>query len=166
MAAAAVLSVRRPARDELDHAFSVWRAANEARGRLSSAAREAQVREKLADPVSLLVVAVDQESVVGMALGEPGRHADGDGPRDPALLHMSMVFVHPGRWGGGVGSALLGELFAEARRSGHTRATVWTARDNERACRLYLRSGMRPTGRTKKLASYGTAIQFGASWAT
>jgi hypothetical protein len=52
-------------------------------------------------------------------------------------------------------------LFAEARRAGYVRATLWTASDNDRARRLYAGSGMHPTGRTKTLASYGTVIQFG-----
>jgi GNAT superfamily N-acetyltransferase len=159
----AVLSVRRAGGDERDGAFSVWLAANGARGRFPSATREERVREKLADPVALLIVAVDEDSIVGMALGEPGRHADGDGPLDPTLVHVSMVFVRPGRWGEGVGSALLGELFAEARRLGRTRATVWTAVENERAYRLYARSNMHPTGRTRTLGSYGTVLQFGAA---
>jgi GNAT superfamily N-acetyltransferase len=157
-----MLSIRHPDRDELDGAFSVWLAANEARGRGPSAGRKARVREKLVAPDALLVVAVEQGSVLGMALGEPGREADGDGPLDPELLHVSMVFVHPGRWGEGIARALLGELFAEARRLGTFRATLWTARDNERARRLYERAGMRPTGRTRTLASYGTVIQFAA----
>lgn len=148
-------------RDELDGAFSVWLAANEARDRMRSAAWKARVREKLADPVALAVVAVDRRSIVGMALGEPGRRLDGDGPREPQLLHVSMVFVHPSRWGEGIGRALLEELFAKARRLGHERATLWTGRDNERARRLYMRSGMHPTGRTKMLASHGAVIQFG-----
>ena len=156
-----MLSIRRPDRGELDGVFSVWLAANEARGRIPSAGRKARVREKLVDPDALLVVAAEQESVVGMALGEAGRDADGEGPPDPELLHVSMVFVHPGRWGEGIARALLGELFAEARRLGRLRATLWTARDNERARRLYERAGMRPTGRTRALASYGAVIQFG-----
>jgi ribosomal protein S18 acetylase RimI-like enzyme len=72
-----------------------------------------------------------------------------------------MAFVAPARWGIGVGRALLGELFAEARRAGYLRATLWTASDNERACRLYVGSGMHPTGRRKTLASHGAVIQFG-----
>lgn len=72
-----------------------------------------------------------------------------------------MVFVEPARWGVGVGRALLDGLFAEAQRAGYLRATLWTASDNDRACRLYAGSGMHPTGRTKTLVSYGAAIQFG-----
>jgi GNAT superfamily N-acetyltransferase len=80
---------------------------------------------KLADSEALLYVAVDQDSIIGMALAEPGRRADGNGPRDPSLLHVSMVFVNPAHWGLGVGGALLDELFAGARRAGYLRATLW-----------------------------------------
>jgi len=155
------MSVRRCRPEELDGAFAVWLAANEARGRFPSTARRARVRAKLADSEAFSIVAVDQGSVVGMALGEPGRLADGEGPRDFSLLHVSMAFVDPARWGTGVGRALLDELFAEARRAGYLRAALWTASDNERARRLYVGSGMHPTGRRKTLASYGAVIQFG-----
>jgi ribosomal protein S18 acetylase RimI-like enzyme len=107
------------------------------------------------------IVAVDEGLVVGMALGEPGRLADGDGPPDRSLLHVSMVFVAPARWGVGVGRALLDGLFAEARRADYVRATLWTASNNERASRLYVGSGMHPTGCAKVLATYGAVIQFG-----
>lgn len=155
-----MLSVRRSLPDELVRAFAVWLAANEARGRHPSAARRARVGEKLADAAAIPVVAVDEDLVVGMALGEPGRLADGDGSPDPSLLHVSMVFVDPARWGVGVGRALLDGLLAEARRAGYARATLWTASNNERARRLYVGAGMRPTGRKKALASYGPVIQF------
>jgi ribosomal protein S18 acetylase RimI-like enzyme len=108
------------------------------------------------------MVALDQGLVVGMALGEPGRHDDGQGRVDPQLLHVSMVFVDPACWGAGVGRALLDQLFADAMRAGYRRASVWTAEENERARRLYASAGMRPTGRIKSLPTHGVVVQFSA----
>lgn len=59
-----MLSIRRPDREELDGTFSVWLAANEARGRAPSAGREARVCEKLVDRDALLVVAVERGLVL------------------------------------------------------------------------------------------------------
>jgi ribosomal protein S18 acetylase RimI-like enzyme len=157
-----MLTVRRSRQADEQGAVAVWRAASEARGRVVPAARATRVREKLADPASLSMVALDQGVVVGMALGEPGRHDDGQGPVDPQLLHLSMVFVDPACWGAGVGRALLDQLFADAMRAGYRRASVWTAGENERARRLYASAGMRPTGRTKGLPTHGVVVQFSA----
>ncbi len=139
----------------------MWLAANKARGRRPPTARQARVREKLADPAALSIVAMHDGRIAGMALGEAGRHADGAGPPDPLLLHVSMVFVHPAFWGRGTGRALLGTMFDEARREGYERTTLWTAAENDRARRLYTRLGLRETGRSKTIASYGVVLQFG-----
>lgn len=154
-------SVRRARPADLGGALDVWVAANRARGRAPSPERVERVREKLADPAALTVVALDDKPIIGMALGEPGREDDGAGALVPSLLHVSMVFVEPTRQGAGIGRALLDELFALARGVGYARATLWTAQDNERARRLYVGSGMRPTGRTHQLGSYGLTVQLG-----
>ena len=53
--------------------------------------------------------------IVGMALVEPGRFDDGEGELDPALLHISMVFVRPDLQRTGVGLPLLLYIFEVAR---------------------------------------------------
>jgi GNAT superfamily N-acetyltransferase len=157
-----VLNVRRLRLEEADGAVGVWLAANEARDRLPLSARQARVRDKITDPSALSMIALRQALIIGMVLGEPGRHANGAGPPDPLLLHVSMVFVHPAHWGRGVGRALLDALFSQARCDGYARATLWTGDENSRARRLYSRCGLRPTGQTKTLASHGLVVQFGA----
>jgi ribosomal protein S18 acetylase RimI-like enzyme len=148
---------RRAHGSDLAAALAVWRAANEARGKPPDPARVARVREKLAAPGAVVVVAVDDERpgdggpgggpVVGMALAEPGRADDGTGPDLADLAHVSMVFVDPARWGRRIGELLLAEVAATA---GRRRLSLWTGAGNERARRLYRRAGFAPTGRVRE----------------
>ena len=90
-----------------DHeaAVRVWRAANVARLLPPSVDRMARIWEKLTEPEACLVIGhldTDRE-VVAMALAEPGRAEHGAGGVLPGYGHVSMVFVHPGMWGRGVG---------------------------------------------------------------
>jgi ribosomal protein S18 acetylase RimI-like enzyme len=161
-----MLTVRCARTDERDEMVDVWLAANAARGRVAPVVREERVREKLSDPVSLPIVALERALVVGMALGEPGRHDDGRGALDPSLLHVSMVFVRPDRWGLGVGRTLLDGLFGDGRELGFRRASLWTGGDNDRARRLYDRCGMQLTGARKKIDAYGVVVQYGIELAS
>jgi GNAT superfamily N-acetyltransferase len=131
-------------------ALRVWRQANEGRGKTPTAARVARVREKLADPAAVLVVA-DDGGVVGMALAEPGRADDGAGAPVPRLWHLAMVFVDPDRWGQGVGTLLLRGVRDAAVHCGHSWVQVWTGAGNHRARGLYRAAGFAPTGRTRSL---------------
>jgi ribosomal protein S18 acetylase RimI-like enzyme len=141
------LVVRRAAPGDLEAALQVWRAANEARGRAPSTERIARVREKLRDPDALVIIGRDGDEPVSMGLAEPGRADDGAGAPIPAYGHVSMVFVHPGRWGEGHGGLVLAAL----HEGGWERTTLWTRTDNARARRLYEKAGYRPTGRMSTL---------------
>jgi GNAT superfamily N-acetyltransferase len=75
---------------------------------------------------------------------------DGAGPDPlPGLVHVSMVAVHPDRWGQGLGALVLDVARREARKRGFTRAQLWTHETNRRAQRLYERLGWVASGRTK-----------------
>jgi GNAT superfamily N-acetyltransferase len=86
-----------------------------------------------------------------MMLAEPGRPRRRCRELDPALLHISIVSVHPAAQGTGVGSSLLRGLFDAARSLGYQRAGVWTYRDNAPARRLYESVGMAMTGRSARV---------------
>jgi GrpB-like predicted nucleotidyltransferase (UPF0157 family)/ribosomal protein S18 acetylase RimI-like enzyme len=137
---------------ELDAAVSVWREANIARGAPHGPERTARIRAKLSASEALPFVA-QRPGIVGMALAEPGRLDDGAGELDPALLHISMVFVHPAEQRTGVGLPLVLHVLNVARSLGYQRVDVWTARENTPARRLYERAGMTHTGKTAPLLS-------------
>jgi ribosomal protein S18 acetylase RimI-like enzyme len=145
--------------DELEAAVNVWHAANIARGAPHGPERTARIRAKLSSSDALAFVALRPE-IVGMALAEPGRFDDGEGRLEPALLHISMVFVHPDAQRAGVGSSLVLHVLEAARSLGYQRASLWTYSDNTSARRLYEGVGMATTGKTAPVLSR-TQIQYG-----
>lgn len=107
------------------------------------------MRGYLAKSDAFLVVAEYAGALVGMALGMQARDQDGPGPPLAGRCHISMVFVHPDRWGHGVGKVLMRQLLVDARDRGYAICQLWTHADNERAQRLYEGLGFRRTGREK-----------------
>lgn len=138
---------------DLDEAAAIWRQANIARGKVPGEERIARVDAKLTDPDAFVIVALEGRTMVGMALAEPGLDDDGAGPPLPYLCHISMVFVHPDHWGKAIGGDLLTAIAAAAGRAGYDVLQLWTGQSNERAQRLYRRSGFELTGRTKRLGT-------------
>jgi GNAT superfamily N-acetyltransferase len=88
-------------------------------------------------------------------LASRGRHtmllaeSDGDGllglglitAEDSGWAALNALHVRPDRYGLGVGSALLGDLLAEARRWGRTRVHLAVLAENHQARRFYLHHG-------------------------
>lgn len=99
-----------------DAAVDVWRAARAAQGRRPDNETVARVTAKAA--AGLLLLALDGEQVVGLALGEPGRE-------DRALLHLEMVIVHPTRQGEGLGGVLVEAIADAGWDRGFRHADVW-----------------------------------------
>jgi len=95
-----------------------------------------------------------------MALAEPGRFDDGAGDPDPALLHISMVFVRPAEQRTGVGLPLVLHILEVAGSLGYQQVGVWTAEENIAARKLYECAGMALTGRSGPFLS-GTQLQYG-----
>jgi len=146
------MNVRSMRPHELDAALSVWREANIVRGAPHGPERTARIRAKLSASDALPFVAL-REGIVGMALAEPGRFDDGAGEPDPALLHISMVFVRPAAQRTGVGLPLILHVLDVAGSLGYQRVDVWTAQENTPARRLYERAGMTLTGKSAPLRS-------------
>lgn len=136
---------------DVEPAVAVWLAANSARrgGSPPRPDQQARARAHVGGPGAFLLVA-DAGEVVGMALGEQALADDGAGPPVPGLCHVSMVFVAPDRWGGGIGGRLVDAILTEARARGYGRAQLWTHTDNARARRLYEGRGFGASGREKE----------------
>lgn len=118
-------------------ALAVWLRARRTEGLEPSPERIARVRTKLADPDALLVVAMSDSAVIGMALAEPFVGSGCDGPAG----HVSMVFVDPRYRRRGTGRALFDVLLA----CGWSRLSLWTRDANDAGRGLYAAVGFAPT---------------------
>lgn len=134
---------------DLDGAVRVWQAANIARGKRPDPKRVARVSEKLQEPTAAPYVAASDAGIVGMALLEPCRAADGAGAVVPDALHISMVFIDPASQRQGVGGRLMRYALDTARTSGISSVSLWTGCENTGARKLYEALGMKPT-RTRR----------------
>jgi RimJ/RimL family protein N-acetyltransferase len=74
-------------------------------------------------------------------------------------LEVFYLGVHPGAWGGGVGTQLLLGVQDHARVLGRNTLELWVLHDNERAIRVYQRSGWVGTGELKQDSSSGRREQ-------
>jgi GNAT superfamily N-acetyltransferase len=130
----------------------VWRAAarDPRVGPAVDGARAERLRNCLRSPDAFLVVADaeedDPDAIIGMAAAQPGRADDGTGPPVPGLLHISVLFVVPDRWGEGLGGTLLDTLLDEGRIREYDRAQLWAHAGNSAAHHLcedrrFLRTG-------------------------
>ena len=101
-----------------------------------NALRSDLVAEFLRDERHHLVVAVDQDLVVGFVSGVHYVHPD-----KPAEMWINEVGVAPSHQGQGVGKAMMQALLRHAERLGCREAWVLTDRSNHAAMRLYASTG-------------------------
>jgi len=100
--------------------------------------RERQWRDRLAPAggeASTLVAEMGGEIVGFCALALPARDAD----EPPDVAEIPALYVAPGRWGAGAGSALIEAALAAMRERGYREAVLWMLAGNERARRFYER---------------------------
>jgi ribosomal protein S18 acetylase RimI-like enzyme len=156
-----VLTTRVARRADAAAVARLWTAANTARqaevalplgpvAGANTAEAEQQVHLRLADPASFALLVEEDDDLLAMALVLQALAQDG-ASRDPlpGLAHLSMIAVHPDRWGQGLGALVLDLAQLNARKRGFTRAQLWTHETNRRAQRLYERLGWAASGRTK-----------------
>jgi ribosomal protein S18 acetylase RimI-like enzyme len=72
----------------------------------------------------------------------------GDGMSDPGDCALYGMWVDPDLRGAGVGRTLVDAVITQARAAGKRRLVLRVVTGNERAGRLYERTGFVPTGRT------------------
>ncbi|CAL9639486.1 N-acetyltransferase family protein [Streptomyces sp. enrichment culture] len=106
-----------------------------------------------ADVVNL--VAEDDDGViVGWACTGPYR--DGEGRTADAELYA--LYVDAGRFGSGIGQALLRESVRRCEAAGHARMLLWVIEGNARARHFYERAGFRPDGAEEPFVVEGVAV--------
>jgi aminoglycoside 6'-N-acetyltransferase I len=98
---------------------------------------ESSAQKFLADPRHRLVVALDNDLVVGFVSAVIYLHPDKPAPE----LWINEVGVAPTHQQQGIGKRLLQVTLEEARQSGCTEAWVLTERTNEAAMALYKSTG-------------------------
>ena len=94
---------------------------------------ESSAREFLNDPRHSLVVAIDNDLVVGFVSAVSYIHPDKSAPE----LWINEVGVAPTHQGQGIGKRLMQQILDEAKLSGCKEAWVLTERRNEVAMGLY-----------------------------
>lgn len=98
---------------------------------------ESAAQEFLADPRHRLVVAVDNDVVVGFVSAVVYLHPDKPAPE----LWINEVGVAPTHQRQGIGKALMQAILEEANRSGCSEAWVLTERENTAAMAMYGSTG-------------------------
>lgn len=98
---------------------------------------ESSAQEFLMDPRHRLVVALDNDLVVGFVSAVIYVHPDKPAPE----LWINEIGVAPSHQRQGVGKALLQAILEEAKRSGCTEAWVLTDRGNLPAMAMYKSAG-------------------------
>ncbi|SDN26609.1 L-amino acid N-acyltransferase YncA [Streptomyces sp. cf386] len=92
--------------------------------------------------------------VVGWACHGPYR--DGEVHTEDAELYA--IYVDSGRYGAGVGHALLQESLRRCTAAGHARMLLWVLRDNARARRFYERAGFLADGAEEPFEVEGVEV--------
>jgi aminoglycoside 6'-N-acetyltransferase I len=98
---------------------------------------ESSTREFLSDPRHRLVVALDNDVVVGFVSAVIYIHPDKPAPE----MWVNEVGVAPTHQGQGIGKALMQSMLEEAKQSKCKEAWVLTERDNAAAMGLYKSAG-------------------------
>ena len=108
----------------------------------------ARLREDVSDESRLFLVAEDAgDSGRGDRAGDSGSERDRTGvvgfalalpaEGDPGVYALGRIYVHPDRWGEGIGSDLLDRVETEVRDRGASRLRLGVMAENERAVAFY-----------------------------
>jgi ribosomal protein S18 acetylase RimI-like enzyme len=99
-------------------------------------------------------------TLLAEAGGEPVGFVDfgicRDGDVSPGSVGEVMaIYVHPGAWGRGIGSALLREALDRLRSDGFAEVRLWVIEGNRRAIEFYERFGFVRDGSLRHREMYG-----------
>ena len=101
-------------------------------------------RRRLALPGAWSLVAEEDGAIVAHVAFVQALDRYPDGAPVPGKARLWNLFVHPDRWGGGLGRALLERALDEMRAQGFRECDLDTPAGYERARRLYERAGFAP----------------------
>lgn len=102
----------------------------------------------------ILLVAVDQNDIIGFAVVGPAR--DDDVVVDTAELYS--LYVAPEHWGGGVGKRLQETACRQLVVAGYGTAILWVLQNNTRARHFYEQSGWVFDGRVSRSSRGDTTL--------
>jgi GNAT superfamily N-acetyltransferase len=105
---------------------------------LSVDSRTARWRDILAADLPATTLVVESDGQV-MGFATIGDSRDSDAPT--GVGELWSIYVHPDRWGTGLGFALHGAALRALIDHGNQEATLWVLRQNERGRRFYERQG-------------------------
>ncbi|WP_185715513.1 GNAT family N-acetyltransferase [Halocatena pleomorpha] len=95
---------------------------------------KARIRAKITNDAGQFEVAVDDDGVVGFVAAVPLNQS-------PLLFGLSWLYVHPDRWGEGIGQQLHTTVQQAIERAGGERIRLGVLAENERAIRFYEHAG-------------------------
>ena len=104
------------------------------------------VLEQLDPPAQDALVAVEGAEVLGFVHFSPSRDADADAN----VGEVTAIYVHPDRWGEGIGRALLQLAVERLEGAGCSSTTLWVLEVNARARRFYEAGGWQTDGAAKE----------------
>lgn len=107
------------------------------------------------DPAAPLTwVAEENDSICGFATTVGARDADAASSGELAAL-----YVHPDRWGQGIGRALITAARAHLKAAGFQHALLWVLSGNLRAERFYRQDGWAADGHSRRGERGGLEIE-------
>jgi ribosomal protein S18 acetylase RimI-like enzyme len=114
--------------------------------RLSVEAAQKQWQERLADPAGEYLVAAAAGRVAGLIGYGPAHDED----VDPAQVgEINILYVAPGEWRKGHGTALVREAVARLEGRGATEIVLWVLHNNAPAITFYQAAGFVADGATQ-----------------
>lgn len=109
---------------------------------IDEGALAADRRREIAAGIAHYVVAEHHGEIIGIAIAGPARDEDA-----PEPLELYAIYLRAAHYGTGIGQALLAAALAGQP------ATLWTYRDNPRACAFYVNHGFIPDGAERQDSS-------------
>jgi GNAT superfamily N-acetyltransferase len=108
-----------------------------------------------------LVAEDDDEAIVGWAA-----YGSNQSDLGPNIGELGALYVDPGHWDAGVGSALLAEAENGLAVEGYEGAVLWTLEANERTRRFYENRGWSLDGARQMHDSGATVVRYVKQWPT